>query len=176
MEKIEIVKQISTLKQILEGLEQIFDTRTPKNTEVSQEELNQLRHWAIFVHTELEGGMSRVILQWLFPKAGILKAPTQDEGELTRAVVLYIEVLDKMSFDRLLSTFKLFAKQYELDKFDPELMPLITKVKNIRNDLAHPIEPNLKKYVTCQALHQAYVDLVDCITAFKSAIEKVKRG
>ena len=48
-----IEKQIQAIKKILDGLEIVFDHRTPQFGESSKDDLMDLRHRAIFVHAEI---------------------------------------------------------------------------------------------------------------------------
>lgn len=163
--------QITTLKQILEGLEDVFDRRTPPFGEATKEDLKELRHWAIFVHAEIDDGITTAILQYFYPKGILIRDEPLSGPQLARAQFLYDNFIERLGFSHRLEIFK---KLNEVYVFDPDLFKLIEEVNEIRNDFAHPRLSSLSKYVSFRQLHKAYVDLVDGITAFKVAIEKVK--
>lgn len=164
-------KQLTILKQILEGLEIVFDHRIPPFGEVTKEDLKELRHWAIFVHAEIDDGITTAILQYFYPKGILIREEPLSAPQLARAQFIYDNFIERLGFSRRLEIFKKLNEVYE---FDPDLFNLVGKVNQIRNDFAHPRLSSLSKYVSFRQLHKAYVDLVDGITAFKVAIEKVK--
>lgn len=166
-------KQITTLQQILEGLESVFDRRTPPFGETTKEDLKGLRHWAIFVHAEIDDGMTFAILRYFYPKGVLIQETTPTGAQLARTNFLYINFLEKLGFSKRLEILKKLNEVYE---FEPALFELIKKVNDIRNDFAHPTSKSLTKYVTFRNLHRAYANLVDGITAFKVAVEKVKKS
>ncbi|MBI2012140.1 hypothetical protein HYS91_05215 [Candidatus Daviesbacteria bacterium] len=164
-------QQITTLKQILEGLETVFDRRTPPFGDITKEDLKELRHWAIFVHAEMDDGMTTTILHYFYPKGILIRDKPLTGPQLARARFLYDNFIERLGFARRLEVFRKLNETYE---FDVDLFRLMTRVNDIRNDFAHPSWNSLGKYVSFRQLHRAYADLVDGITAFKVAIEKVK--
>lgn len=166
-----VKKQIASLKIILQGFETAFDQRTPKFGKVSKEDLQELRHWAIFVHSEINDGMIFVILHYLYPKGVFSRGVTPTGTQLARAQFIFNNLLEKRSFSGRLEVFKNLKEVYE---FDSTLISLMKRVNRIRNDFAHPTINSLSKYVAYKNLHKAYADLVKGLSEFKLVIEKVK--
>lgn len=164
--------QIKKLQFILQSLENIYDQRTPKFGEVSKEDLQELRHWSIFVHSEINDGITFAIIRYLYPKGVVFQKDDPVGTQMARAMFVNNNWLKNMGFTRRLELLKILAKEvYELD---PDVFRLIKIVDDIRNDFAHPTMNSLSKYVSYRRLHHAYVDLLKGISEFKVAIEKIK--
>lgn len=166
-----VKKRIASLKIILQGFEIAFDQRTPKFGEVSKENLQELRHWAIFVHSEINDGITFVILRYFYPKGVFSRDVSPTGTQLARAQFIFSNLLEKRSFSGRLEIFKNLKEVYE---FDSTLISLMKRVNEIRNDFAHPTINSLNKYVTYKNLNKAYADLVKGLSEFKLVIEKVK--
>jgi len=166
-----IEKQIQAIKKILDGLEIVFDHRTPQFGESSKDDLMDLRHRAIFVHAEIADGMTFTILRYLYPKGIVIRDKPLTGQQMARAEFINRNFIVKLSFTRKLEVFSDLQEYY---MFDKDLFRLIRRVNDIRNDFAHPSWNSLGKYASFRQLHKAYRDLLEGIQAFKIAIEKVK--
>lgn len=164
-------EQITVLKKKLEELENLFDRTTPAFGETTKVDLKELRHWAIFVHAEIDYGIITTIMHYFYPEGILIREEPLKPLELVRAQFLYTNFIEKLGFSRRLEIFRKLNETYKLNQ---ELFLLINRVNDIRNDFAHPTWDNHKKYVSLRQLHKAYMDLVNGFNAFKDAMKSVE--